>query len=97
MQENFYEFIKQEKSRDEAMRLAKLKYLNDCKGSELAGPFYWSGLILTGESGPIELQLKKNNNYLYFIALGIISLWGFSRIRKKRMEKFKKLNFQKPE
>ena len=87
--ENFYEFLKQEKSRDDAMRLAKLKYLNDYKGSELAGPFYWSGLILTGESGPIELQLKKNNNYLYFIAFGIISLWGFSRIRKKRTEKFK--------
>lgn len=52
---DFYKFLKLGKEKDEALRLAKLKYLenNKPKGS-LNHPFFWAGMIGVGDMKPIR-------------------------------------------
>jgi len=56
--EKFYKYLKEGKSKSEALRQAKVELLNttmDMKAigmpQSLASPFYWSPFILVGDSG----------------------------------------------
>ncbi len=51
----FYENIKEGMSKDQALREAKLSYLSTAQGRTLA-PQYWSGLVIMGDTSPIELN-----------------------------------------
>ena len=51
----FYDNLKDGMPKDEALRQAKLSYLAVAKGRTLA-PQYWSGLVLMGDTSPLELH-----------------------------------------
>ena len=53
----FYDNLDEGMAKDEALKQAKLTYLNGAEGRELA-PQYWAGLILMGDSRPIELDYE---------------------------------------
>ncbi len=53
----FYDNLDEGMAKDEALKQAKLTYLSKAKGRELA-PQYWAGLILMGDSRPIELNYE---------------------------------------
>jgi CHAT domain-containing protein len=51
----FYENIKEGMSKDEALQKAKLTYIETAEGRTIA-PQYWAGLVLMGDTQPIELK-----------------------------------------
>lgn len=65
--EEFIGFLKQGLPTDEALRQAKLSYLQNNEGRVLA-PAYWSGLVLMGR--PLSLTLDKPTYYLPWIIAG---------------------------
>lgn len=80
---SFYEYLKKGKSKDEALRLAKIKYLEN-SNSRLAHPHYWMSFKSIGDNTPIYTSYD-----IYFFALLIILILTFTidqllRIRKIR-------------
>lgn len=51
----FYEHLADGLPKHEALRLAKLEHLDAAK-DELMLPYYWAGLVLVGDVGPVELD-----------------------------------------
>ncbi len=54
----FYQYLSEGEPKDRAIRLAKLDYLDQARGRTLH-PQYWAGLILMGDTTPIELNRSK--------------------------------------
>ena len=74
---DFYRFLKKGKSKSEAMRLAKLSYLDKNDGSILSHPYYWSGFVINGNTDPLDINV---GNFLWgwiFIAIFGILLWAY--------------------
>lgn len=75
----FYENLEKGHPKDIALQKAKLKYLETAEGRTLA-PQYWAGLVLIGDTSPIEI---KNHSYLWLILGGILLiLLGIFILRK---------------
>jgi CHAT domain-containing protein len=68
----FYRELDKGLPRDEAMRNAKLEYL-DIAGELTAHPFFWASFITLGENAPITI--KHRWDWLNF---GLIALFAFS-------------------
>ena len=66
--ENFYGYLKNGLAKDEALQKAKLDYIATAKGRTIS-PQYWAGLVLIGDTSPIEL--KTSSNLVYWL-LGIV-------------------------
>ena len=80
---SFYSYLKTGKTKSKALQLAKLDYLKNVKLDSKRNPYYWSGLILTGNTEP--LFKKWNFGYYFggFILILLLSLFVFkSRIPK---------------
>ncbi len=52
---SFYAYLKEGRPKDEALRLAKLDFIENYQG-EAVHPFYWAGFIAIGDMSPIELS-----------------------------------------
>ncbi|MEM6515107.1 MAG: CHAT domain-containing protein, partial [Bacteroidota bacterium] len=76
--DNFYSYLKSGLPKDEALRKSKLDYIANAQGRTVA-PQYWAGLVLIGDTSPIELSTSSNLIYwligtvllfilIYFIA-----------------------------
>ncbi|WP_319483041.1 CHAT domain-containing tetratricopeptide repeat protein [uncultured Draconibacterium sp.] len=79
----FYKYLKAGKTKDEALRLAKLKYLEE-SNSRLAHPHYWMSFKCIGDNSPVYTSYD-----LYFFAILILLIIAFSidqgiRIKKAR-------------
>lgn len=61
---DFYRYLKKGESKSEALRMAKISYLDKNKGSILSHPYYWSGFVLNGNTDPLEID-------------NATSLWGW--------------------
>ncbi|MCK7589650.1 CHAT domain-containing protein [Subsaxibacter sp. CAU 1640] len=68
--ESFYGYIKDGLPKDKALQQAKLDYLETAQG-RTAHPQYWAGLVLIGDTAPIEIQTTTN---LIFWILGSVVL-----------------------
>ncbi len=79
--ENFYEHLANGATKSEALRQAKLNYLSGASG-ELAAPYFWAGMVLVGNSEPIN-QPPNNRLWLILSILAAVVL-GFLLIRKAR-------------
>ena len=64
---NFYKYLSDHNRKDEALRFAKLDYLNSVSQAE-AHPHFWAGYVTIGDSKPV---LKKKNSSLNAILAGI--------------------------
>jgi CHAT domain-containing protein len=47
--DQFYDFLSSTGKISEALKNSKLEYLSQCKSSDAANPFYWTGLVATGD------------------------------------------------
>ena len=65
----FYENLKQGQTKNEALRNAKLSYLENVKEPELLHPYYWAGFVLTGDVSPL-----KEDSFKWWYALGILGI-----------------------
>ena len=70
----FYENLEQGMARDEALRNAKLSYLSTANGRTIA-PQYWAGLVLIGDSSPLELD--SSTPVWYWVVGAIVLLLIF--------------------
>ncbi|MEQ9443781.1 MAG: CHAT domain-containing tetratricopeptide repeat protein [Cyclobacteriaceae bacterium] len=59
----FYENLQEDMSVAEALRAAKLKYLETAEGS-LQSPYYWGGLVLTGDDQSVRLSSSPLNPWM---------------------------------
>ncbi|MGB5024051.1 MAG: CHAT domain-containing protein, partial [Saprospiraceae bacterium] len=65
----FYKELKEGKSKDEALRNAKMEYLQEA-GFEKKHPYYWAGFVGYGEMEGIT----NSNNWLVLVILGVLAL-----------------------
>ncbi len=81
--DKFYSYLAEGKSKDQALRLAKLDFIEECSDIQLA-PYYWAGLVAIGDMQPINSQIFWNRNHkiLSLFLLGIIGLTFFLREKK---------------
>ncbi len=83
---SFYKNLKNGKTKDEALRLAKIKYLEN-SNSRLAHPHYWMSFKCIGDQSPIY-----TSHDMYFFAVLIVLILAFTtdqglRIRKARQKR----------
>ena len=78
--EYFYTYLKKGLPKDQALQEAKLDYISTAEGRTIA-PQYWAGLVIIGDTTPIELKTSSN---LVFWLFGIVLIIVFSFILKKR-------------
>ncbi len=80
--EDFYKNLKKGLEKDEALRKAKLRYLQKTNGRMLA-PKYWAGLVIMGDTSPIDLNGKPN--FWPFLLPGILLIFavGYFFFRRK--------------
>ncbi len=72
----FIQLLKKGFATDEALQLAKIKYLEHANGRTLA-PSYWAGLIIMGE--PASISFPTSTNRWFWIA-GILILLATNRL-----------------
>ncbi len=71
LMEDFYTNLKKGESKSEALRNAKLNYINSHSLSE-ASPYYWSSFVLLGDAGKIDIQ--NGFSIWHYSILGLIIL-----------------------
>ncbi len=71
----FYDFLSEGLPKDEALKKAKLKYLSTAE-ARAASPQYWAGLVLIGDTAPIQLQTGINP--LWWWLAGILAIVAIS-------------------
>ncbi|MEL6842075.1 MAG: CHAT domain-containing protein, partial [Bacteroidota bacterium] len=74
---NLYRRLLEGENKAEALRQAKLQYLDSAPPHALH-PRYWAALVLTGEASPI--QPRRSRNWVWLLAfVPILGMIGFSR------------------
>ena len=82
----FYEYLKDGQEKNKALRNAKLKYLENNPG-ELSHPYYWSGLVLVGNTDAVSSTEGFLNRNGWWIGALIGGLLAFLLVRQLRIRK----------
>ncbi len=77
----FYEYLSKGKEKDEALRLAKVDFLEKNDDNGFRHPYFWAGIAITGDTIAIP---TSTTNWLWVFVAGIILLAGIWWIRKKK-------------
>jgi CHAT domain-containing protein/tetratricopeptide (TPR) repeat protein len=77
----FYKYLKKGKNKDEALRLAKLEYLENAN-SRLAHPHYWLGYVSIGKNTPLYRSYD-----FYFFGLLLLIIVGVITEQVVRIKK----------
>ena len=81
---HFYKHLNQGETKDEAIKNAKIDYLNDTDDALLKHPYYWAGFVITGNTDPL---VKTTNLWSYLFIVVMMALGIF---RKRLFQLFKK-------
>ncbi len=65
--ELFYKNIKNGLPKDKALQQAKLNYIKNAEGRTIT-PQYWSGLVLIGDTSPIDLTSSSSTTIWYILS-----------------------------
>ncbi|WP_299680992.1 CHAT domain-containing tetratricopeptide repeat protein [uncultured Dokdonia sp.] len=85
---SFYTYLHEGMSKDEALRKAKLAYLDAQRYyPTLQHPYYWSGFIISGNPTAIKQQDQPWKKWI-FIAIGIFLLLFLLLFRKPLFQQF---------
>lgn len=68
---SFYRALKKGKSKDEALRIAKIEYLNNADNVK-ADPFYWGGFVVLGNNSAVNLKLVSQQDWFMYIGLAVL-------------------------
>jgi len=79
--ELFYNYIKEGFHKDKALQQAKLNYIANAEGRIIA-PQYWAGLVLIGDTSPIDLQTPSL--FLWYLLSAILIILATIFIIKTR-------------
>lgn len=81
---SFYKKLKEGLNKAQALRLAKLNYLENAKSEKLRHPFYWAGFILSGNNSPVYFPAPFWERPLGITLLSLLVLSGIIVYFKKR-------------
>lgn len=84
--ELFFKNIKQGLPKNKALQQAKLHYISSAEGRTVR-PEYWAGLILIGDTAPINLNSSSNLNWWYFVCAAFVILIVFFVLKKRNQHK----------
>ena len=83
----FYKNLQEGMTKDEALRQAKLSYLQQSDGRMLA-PQYWAGLVIMGDTAPIVFKENSRTKWYWIGGIAfILSFIALSYFSKKRIPK----------
>jgi CHAT domain-containing protein/Flp pilus assembly protein TadD len=82
--ELFYAFLKEGQSKNDALRNAKLKFIESHRDEELSHPYYWSGLVLVGNTEPVATGGSDSGILLWIIVFIAIGVTVFAAAQKKK-------------
>lgn len=84
----FYSNLCKGQSRTESLTMAKREYLASARSSEGANPFYWSGIVLTGNWKNLDVPCEAGTNIpgatIIGISLSILLIISLVRILSRR-------------
>ena len=83
LMQRFYENLKRGKSKDDALRLAKLSFIQDDE-SAFRAPFYWASTIAIGDMKPI----KTTNYSMWILAACVFLFCAYLIIRHRNKNKY---------
>ncbi|MCK5067736.1 MAG: CHAT domain-containing protein, partial [Bacteroidales bacterium] len=78
---SFYKYLKKGKSKQEAMRLAKIDYL-ELADDLTSNPYFWSGFVVLGDSSPI--YSKSGFAYWMIVITVFIGFMLYMQFRRSR-------------
>jgi len=92
LMKSFYGYLSDGKAKDEALRLAKLDYINSSNNLK-SNPYFWAGYINFGNHQPLLLKHNRSNNVLttiFIFAGGFVLLFASALYRRylRRSSKF---------
>ena len=83
LMEHFYQQLKQGKSKDEALRQAKLNYLAEVDDPLFSHPYHWASFVVIGDEQPIY----QNTLWRWaWMPIAVLLLWWLFRYIYFRME-----------
>jgi len=80
--EYFYSFLSSGVNKSEALRLAKLKFINENNSN----PYYWAAFTLAGNNAPIDIKIKSDLLFIILsgLVLGLILIMYVVYLQKSR-------------
>jgi LPXTG-motif cell wall-anchored protein len=79
----FYENLKADMSVAQALRAAKLSFMDEAQGA-LQSPYYWGGLVLTGDNQTVKISSGKSMPWIIASGLTLLLLAGGFVFWRKR-------------
>lgn len=79
----FYEYLADGMPKHLALRQAKLDHLASAP-EELVSPYYWAGMVLVGDVGPVRISTWKRYVPWYIGGALVLSLFGWGLWRRSR-------------
>lgn len=87
----FYEGLAQGRSKDAALRDAKLSFIKS-RDPVLSNPYYWAGLVTIGNTDPIKLMPPGDDGGYWFFGVAlVISVVTFFTLQKKMKRKTRRV------
>lgn len=71
---SFYNYLEQGQTKSQALANAKKSFLNSCPDYQ-KHPYYWAGIVLTGDNSPLEFSTPIN--WTMIISLSCFLIVGF--------------------
>ncbi|MCO5275990.1 MAG: CHAT domain-containing protein [Flavobacteriales bacterium] len=81
--DSFFKHLEQGMPKHQALRQAKLEFLATAQ-DELALPYYWAGLVLTGDVAPVETRGRWPWWWMLTTLGVLLAGWGVLRVRSRR-------------
>jgi CHAT domain-containing protein/tetratricopeptide (TPR) repeat protein len=78
---DFFENMNAGQTKSTALRNAKLSYLDVHKNTSLASPYYWSSIVLTGNTDPL---INSNDTYYLGAIAAFLVLFILLYLRRKK-------------
>src|SRR5690554_897307 len=77
----FYNNLKAGKSKDEALQMAKVHYLENVSEVEFKHPYYWAGFVVSGDVTPLATGLS----FWWYVGIALLLLLGlFIYLKRKK-------------
>jgi CHAT domain-containing protein len=81
--DNFYQYLRQNMPKDEALQKAKLDYLDTSEG-RLQSPQYWAGLVILGDVKPLNLETSEFKWVWLVVFLLALFVFGLTKFTTKK-------------
>ncbi len=69
--DEFTKLLAEGQTKSEALRLAKLHYINTCTEEQHANPYFWAGYITTSDNSPV---IQKSSEPTVWILVAVVAL-----------------------